>query len=92
MTRGAAHIAMRAERDLVPVTILCEPARLYGGLPWWDVPDRAFSVTLIAGEPIPIEEVLAETMSRSRAARDVTGILRDHFERQLALVQDPGTS
>lgn len=79
--RGAAHMALRAGIDPLPVTIRCEPPSLYHGQPWWKVPDRIITLTLNVGEPIPIKDAITDTMSRPRAARAVTDALRDHFER-----------
>ncbi|MBW2385591.1 MAG: 1-acyl-sn-glycerol-3-phosphate acyltransferase [Deltaproteobacteria bacterium] len=90
--RGAAHIALHAGSDPVPVTIECEPATLYHGVAWWDVPERRFTVTLTVDPPLPIDEVVSLRTSRPRAARAITAKLRDHFERRLALVRDQCTS
>jgi len=84
--RGAAHIALRAGRDPLPVTIDCEPATLYHGQKWWEVPDRPFTLTLSVGEPVVIKDIVSEEMSRARAARELTATLRSHFERQQAVV------
>ena len=84
--RGAAHIALRAGCDLVPVTLTCAPATLYRGKAWWDVPDRSFVLTLHVGDPLLVKEIIDEPMSRSRAARKMTATLRDYYERQLSIV------
>ena len=84
--RGAAHIALRAGCDLVPVTLTCAPATLYRGEAWWDVPDRRFEMTLHVGDPLVLKEIIDEPMSRSRAARKITATLRDYYERQLSIV------
>jgi 1-acyl-sn-glycerol-3-phosphate acyltransferase len=81
--RGAAHIALRAECDPIPVTIRCDPATLYRGRAWWDVPKRAPVLTLTAGDPVSIKDVVETGLSRGRAARALTAHLREHFERQL---------
>lgn len=83
--RGAAHIAIRANVDPLPVTIRCTPATLYRGLPWWKVPERRFTLSLDVGDPIPIEEMVETSPSRARAARAVTRVLRNHFERELEI-------
>jgi len=88
ITRGAAHIALAAEANILPVTIQCEPATLYRGLPWWSVPDRKFTMTVTVGDPIKIDDVAAGAVSRGRAARAITAALREHFERRLARVPD----
>jgi len=90
--RGAAHIALHAGSDPVPVTIECEPATLYRGLAWWDVPERRFTVTLTVDPPLPIDKAVSLRTSRPRTARAITATLRDHFERRLVLVRDQCTS
>ena len=91
-SRGAAHIAWRAQLDPVPVTIQCSPATLYGGQAWWNVPDRRFGVTITVGDPMPLGEIVSQPTSQPRAARAVNAALRDHFERRLAIVRDQSTS
>jgi 1-acyl-sn-glycerol-3-phosphate acyltransferase len=90
--RGAAHIALHTGSDPIPVTIECEPATLYRGLAWWDVPERRFTVTLMVDPALPIDEAVSLRTSRPRTARAITAMLRDHFERRLALVRDQCTS
>ena len=85
--RGAAHIALRAKCELIPVTIDCTPPTLYRGLPWWDVPESRFTMTLQVDEPLPVDELVAGQTSRGRAARVLTAAMRDHFERRKALVE-----
>jgi 1-acyl-sn-glycerol-3-phosphate acyltransferase len=82
--RGAAHIALRSGCDPVPVTFHCDPATLYHGQAWWDVPDSTPILTLSVGDPITIKDVVDAEMSRGRAARALTTCFREYFERQLA--------
>jgi 1-acyl-sn-glycerol-3-phosphate acyltransferase len=84
--RGAAHIALRAGCDPIPVTIQCDPATLYHGQAWWDVPYHVPTLTLTVGDPIPIKDVIDTEMSRGRAARALNTHLREYFERELASV------
>jgi len=81
--RGAAHVAIKAHCNPVPVTITCEPATLHHGAPWWDVPKRRFMLTLTVGEPLDAGNILQQPMALPRAARLLTGALRDYFERHL---------
>jgi 1-acyl-sn-glycerol-3-phosphate acyltransferase len=81
--RGAAHVALRAGCDPVPVTIKCEPPALYRGRAWWDVPERTFTLTLTIDEPLAVKDVLEQPMARPQAARVLTTALRDHIERCL---------
>jgi 1-acyl-sn-glycerol-3-phosphate acyltransferase len=82
--RGAAHIALRSGCDPILVTLQCNPATLYHGQAWWDVPDSTPILTLTVGDPIPIKDVVDTEMSRGRAARVLTAYFREYFERQLA--------
>ena len=83
--RGAAYVALKAGCDPVPVTIKCEPATLYRGRAWWDVPERRFTLTLTVDEPLVVKDVLEQPMALPRAARVLTAALRDHFERRLTV-------
>jgi len=82
--RGAAHIALRSGRDPVPVTIRCDPATLYHGRAWWDVPHRMFTLSAQVGDPLLVKEHVAPAMSPALAARALTRGLREHFEAELA--------
>ncbi|MBW2493460.1 MAG: 1-acyl-sn-glycerol-3-phosphate acyltransferase [Deltaproteobacteria bacterium] len=82
--RGAAHIALRSGCDPIPVTLRCNPATLYHGQAWWDVPYSTPILSLTVGDPIPIKDVVDTEMSRGRAARELTTYFREYFERQLA--------
>ena len=84
--RGAAHIALRAGCDPIPVTIRCDPATLYHGRAWWDVPARVPTLTLTVGDPVPVKDIVETGLSRGRAARALNSHLRQYFERQLASV------
>jgi 1-acyl-sn-glycerol-3-phosphate acyltransferase len=84
--RGAAHIALRAGRDPIPVLIRCEPPTLHHGRRWWDVPERRFDLDLCVGEPLRVKDAVGDSPSRSQAARALTRSIHDHFSRYLPLV------
>ena len=84
--RGAAHVALKSGCDPVPVTIKCDPATLYRGKAWWDVPEGKFEMALVVDEPLVVKDVLQQPIPLPRAARLVTATLRDHFERRLVVV------
>lgn len=84
--RGAAHIALRAGKCPVPVTIQCEPSTLHRGQHWWEVPDRRFELTLAVGDPMVIRDFVDGEDNRGRAARELTTSLRSYFERKLVIV------
>ena len=68
------------------MTLQCNPATLYHGQAWWDVPYSTPILTLTVGDPLPIKDVVEPEMSRGRAARALTAHFRETFERELARV------
>ncbi len=81
--RGAAHIALRAGCDLVPVVIRVSPRTLMKGQPWTDVGEGAAQWDVEVGEPIRPTDHLDGTESRPVAARRVTAVLREYFEKRM---------
>jgi 1-acyl-sn-glycerol-3-phosphate acyltransferase len=89
--RGASHIALRASCDPVPVTIKCEPATLYRGSAWWNVPERKVTLALSVDEPFVVKDALGPDLpegpaARPRRARALTRSLQNYFERRLSIV------
>ncbi|MCH2187957.1 1-acyl-sn-glycerol-3-phosphate acyltransferase, partial [Myxococcota bacterium] len=81
--RGAAHIAIGAALDPIPVTLRCDPATLSGDVAWLKVPECLPTYTVQVGHPIPIGEAAGGGGSRAQASRSVTALLQDYFERQI---------
>jgi len=79
--RGAAHIALRAGCDIVPVHITVTPRALMQGQGWTDYPDANPVYRIEVGEPIP-PLLAAGTEGRALAARRLTGVLEEHFEKR----------
>jgi 1-acyl-sn-glycerol-3-phosphate acyltransferase len=86
LQRGAAHIALRAPCDLLPVAITCDPPAFGKGQKWYDLPGRAVRLTLVFGEPIPAGSASGEGMPLPVAARKLTSQLRETFEKGLEIV------
>jgi 1-acyl-sn-glycerol-3-phosphate acyltransferase len=86
LQRGAAHIALRAPCDLLPVVITCDPPAFGKDQKWYDLPGRAVRLTLVVGEPIPTGSALGEGMPLPMAARRLTSQLRETFEKGLEIV------
>lgn len=76
LRRGAAHIALRAGAEILPIAITCEPRTLMKGQRWYDVPDRAFVLTARVLAPVAPKEVLCGGETPSVAARKVTEAVR----------------
>jgi 1-acyl-sn-glycerol-3-phosphate acyltransferase len=81
--RGAARIALRSGRDLVPVVITCSPPTLMKGRPWYDVPACTAHLTLTVEEPIRLEDHEAACKTEAAGARALTEYLQGFFERNL---------
>ncbi len=85
-TRGAAHIALRADKCPIPVTIRCDPSTLHHGQEWWRIPERRFALFLAVGEPLAIAQFAKGRASRGQAARSLTELWHSYFERQVTVV------
>lgn len=79
MKRGAAHIALAAGCDLLPVTILCHPCALTKTDVWYRVPSRRPHWCVSVGEPIRLVDLVVPGEPESRAARRVTAHLEEYF-------------
>ena len=80
MQRGAAHIALAADSDILPVTITCDPPTLFKGNPWYRVPARRFHMHVVVGEPIAARTFIRENEAPARTARRVTQWMLAHFD------------
>jgi len=81
--RGAAYVALKSGCDPIPVTIKCEPATLHHGIPWWDVPQKRFTMTLTVDEPLIVKDVLEQPTAVPVAARKLNSALRNRIEGHL---------
>jgi 1-acyl-sn-glycerol-3-phosphate acyltransferase len=80
MQRGAAHIALSADAELLPVTISCDPPTLFKGNPWYRVPAHRFHLQVTVGAPVPAAAFRREGEAASRSSRRLTDWLLTHFE------------
>jgi 1-acyl-sn-glycerol-3-phosphate acyltransferase len=69
MQRGAAHIALAAGAQILPVTITCDPPTLFKGNPWYRVPARPFHMHVAVGAPIGAREFIRDGEPPTRTAR-----------------------
>jgi 1-acyl-sn-glycerol-3-phosphate acyltransferase len=83
LKRGAAQIALAAQANVLPVTILCEPLMLNKGVPWYRVPPRPGRYTIAVGQPIAPQAYDEPGTPHSVAARHLTAQLATRFEREL---------
>lgn len=76
LKRGAAQIALAANRPIRPVRIQVEPLMLGKGVPWYRLPPSPGHFRLEVGEIIQPDEFLRAAGASSLAARHLTR----HFE------------
>lgn len=79
MQRGAAHIALAADVEVLPVTVTCEPSTLFKGNPWYRVPERRFHMKVVVGEPVAAANFRHEGEAPARAARRLTQWLLAYY-------------
>jgi len=80
--RGAAWIALRAEAEILPVVIRCEPIMLTKGTPWYQVPPRPGHFTIVVGEPLQPSSFRAAGTSPAQAAARLTQQLLQTLDPQ----------
>ena len=85
LQRGAAHIALAADVEILPVTISCEPSTLFRGNPWYRVPARRFHLQVHVGTPVPASTFRAPGEAPSRAARRLTQWMLAYYDSPPAL-------
>jgi 1-acyl-sn-glycerol-3-phosphate acyltransferase len=78
--RGAAHIALEAGCDIVPVTLHVTPRVLMKGQPWTSYPNENPVWRVEVGEPIRTPAGGDE--GRPLAARRLTGVLEEYFQKR----------
>lgn len=79
MQRGAAHVALAAEADILPVTITCTPPTLFKNNPWYRVPERRFHMTITAGTPRSATDFRKGEPTPGKAARHLTQWMLEYY-------------
>jgi 1-acyl-sn-glycerol-3-phosphate acyltransferase len=78
--RGAAHVAIRSGRPLLPVFIDCQPPALKKGQPWYALPNALMRFRLEVGEPIDPSDLIDPGDPIRISARHVNAAILRHFE------------
>lgn len=79
LRRGAANIAVRAERNVTPVIIRCTPRTLVKGEKWWQVPPRPPYFSLRVGDDILAQSFSNAEEAPALAVRRLTAHLEQYF-------------
>lgn len=88
LQRGAAHIALAADSQILPVTITCDPPTLSKGSSWYRVPARRFHMHAVVGAPIAARDFIRDKEARARTARRLTQWMLAQFDDGRALPLD----
>ena len=79
LQRGAAHVALAANVEILPVTITCDPITLFRANPWYRVPARRFHLQVHVGTPMPASAFRTADEAPSRSARRLTQWMLDYY-------------
>jgi len=88
--RGAAHIALKANTVLTPVTLRCQPPTLSKQDKWYQIPAQKFHLGMSVGNDIVLDDFRNITPD-SVAVRRLTRYLQDYFTQQRELHEHIGT-
>lgn len=75
LRRGAAYVALAAQKELTPVHISCKPSTLTKSERWYDIPHRRMHFIINVGHRIPVAEPNGMTSQRA-TAKDITERVR----------------
>ena len=84
LQRGAAHIALTADVEILPVIVTCDPPTLYKRNPWYRVPSRKFHIRVAVGEPVPAARFRRTDEPMAKSARRLTTWLRNYYREGAA--------
>src|SRR5262245_12028919 len=70
--RGAAHVALKSGRKIVPVLLHCDPPTLTKGSRWYHIPSRPFCYRLVVREELSAERLADLAQPPVIAARRLT--------------------
>jgi 1-acyl-sn-glycerol-3-phosphate acyltransferase len=87
--RGAAVIALQANKIVTPVTLSCYPSTLTKAESWYQIPVRRFHLAMQVGEDIALEEFI-RIPQKPIAVRRFNQYLQDYFTQQRERYKDYG--
>ncbi len=87
--RGAAMIALEANKIVTPVTMTCYPSTLTKAEAWYQIPWRHFHLAMHVGDDIALDEYTT-IKPRSIAVRRFNHYLQDYFTSQRERYSDYG--
>jgi 1-acyl-sn-glycerol-3-phosphate acyltransferase len=82
-SRGFAYVALQAGAPILPVLMHCDPPAFTKQMRWYDVPPRAFCISVNVLDPIGVEQLAPREAPAALAARSVTSAVEAHITQHL---------
>lgn len=82
LKRGAANVAIRAQADITPVLISCNPTTLTKSDRWYQVPTQKVHFHIQVQDLIKVDPYLKKSTIPSKQARLLTGNLETYFNQE----------
>lgn len=80
ISRGAAHIAINSQCNILPIRINCFPAGLLKNQKWYNSSDRKLEYQLNIKPEISVKKYCVNPDERSLAARNLTDKIKESLE------------
>ena len=84
--RGAAHIALKSGKPIVPVLLQCEPLFLTKGAPWYLAPPQPFQFRVVVRDALSAAALADTQQAPVIAARRLTSALEGYFSEELSVL------
>ena len=82
--RGAANIALRSEKNLLPATITCKPSSLTKEERWYQIPKSGpVHLYIEIKDVIEVRPFIDNTDNVSLASRQLTHFLQDYYQKEV---------
>lgn len=82
--RGAAHVALRCNKDLRPITIDCNDSSLTKGEKWYQIPlNGPKHIGVTVHDVIPTAVYKEQAKNESQSARHLTQFLQAHYQKEI---------
>jgi 1-acyl-sn-glycerol-3-phosphate acyltransferase len=84
---GAAAVAVRAGRPLLPVIISCDPPTLAKGEPWYAIPPRRVHFRMRVLEPVDLPSHIGSHARNRDATQAANQFMLELFQRETGASQ-----
>ncbi len=82
--RGAANIALRSGKDLLPATIICKPSSLTKEERWYQIPKNGpLHLYVAIKDEIKVSPFIDNKDNMPLASRRLTNFLQDYYQKEV---------